>query len=89
MVRLNHLTSARSSPLSGDHRDMRALLLHFGRMHRRRGVHRQDAERLHAALALLDQADDARAFERGLEAVAPQAGHVEKDIADAAARRAG
>ncbi len=50
-MRLNHLTSARSSPLSGGHHDMRALLLHLRRMHRRRIVHGDDAKGLQAAIA--------------------------------------
>ena len=72
-------------PAFGRHRDMRALLLHFGRMHGGGRIHRQHAKGLHAALALLGKADDARAFERGLETVAPEAGDVEEDVADLAA----
>ena len=85
LVRLNHLTSARSSPLSGDHDDMGSLFLHFRRMHGRRIVHRDDAECLQSAVALLDQADYAGSFESRLKPVAPQAGDVNENISHLAA----
>ena len=50
-----------------------------------RCIHRQHAKGLHAALALLGEADHAGSFERRLEAVAPEAGDVEEDVAEFAA----
>lgn len=63
------------------HRDVRALLLLFGRMDRGRGVHRENAKCLQAAITLLDKADNPSAFERSLETITPQTGHMEQDIA--------
>ncbi len=49
-------------------------------MHRRRLVHGDDAECLHAFRALLRFDNDARAFVSGLEAVAAQTGDVQEHV---------
>jgi hypothetical protein len=60
---------------------MGALLLHLSRMNSRRNIHGQDAERLQSTLPLLHKANHPGALKGSLEAVPPEAGHVEKDIA--------
>ena len=77
--RLNHFTTARSSPLVGVTETwVRGRL--FGRMDRGRFVHRQDAERLHALRPRQRLADDARAFVGCLISVAAQAGDVQQHV---------
>ena len=78
--RLNHLTCARSSPLVGGHGHMGARRGHLRGMHRRRILHGENAERLQAARALQHLDHDARALIGDLEAVAPEAGHVQENI---------
>src|SRR5688500_916870 len=63
-----------------NHHDMGALILHLGRMYGSGRVHRNDPEGLQAAFALPDETHDTGAFERRLETIAPEAGHVDQDI---------
>src|SRR6185312_8616343 len=73
-------------PALRGHRHMGALDIVLSRIRRRRIVHRQDLEGLQATITLTNKADDARAFERGLEAVAAQAGHMKENVGAAAVR---
>ncbi len=52
--------------------DMGALRRHLRGMNGGRGIHRQHAETLQAALALPDFTNDARTLQSGLEAIATQ-----------------
>src|SRR5205814_8640392 len=76
-----HLGSLKAARRGDD--DMRSGRRHLRRMYRRRLVHREDAKSLQALGPLQNLADNARTFIRGLIAVAPQAGHVEKNVRQA------
>jgi hypothetical protein len=84
--RLNHFTIARSYvPSAVTVTWVRA----GGRLGRVRGggiVERKHAEGLVTASTLNDLANDARAFLRGLESVAPQAGHMQQNVRHAIVR---
>ena len=67
LVRLNHLTSARSSPLSGVTTTcVRCSCISAGCTAVELSIG-DDAERLQATVALLDETHYSRAFERGVE----------------------
>ena len=63
--------------------DMGARRRHLRRMHRRQFVHGEDAKRLQAARTLQHLDHDARTLIGDLEAVAPQARHVQEDVGHA------
>jgi hypothetical protein len=83
-TRLNHFTTARSSPLVG----VTVLWVlrrgHLRRTDRRRFVHADDAEGLQALGAVQRLAYDARALVSGLETAAAQARDMQENVGHAA-----
>src|ERR1043166_3889557 len=67
-------------PAGRRHGDMGARRRHLRRMHGRRLVHRQNPERLKAALALQHLDHDTRTLVCDLEAVAAQTCHVKENV---------
>jgi hypothetical protein len=62
------------------YRHVRARRRHLRRMHRRRIIHRENTECLQATRTLQHLDNDARPLVGNLETVAPQAGHVQKNV---------